>query len=97
MLQNDTHPEMIRAIIHGLTQWRTGANLSRQSYTDWFDEAIAQQSTLGWRNFFEGMIATKWQEAQKEYLLWIRSRKLSKWWATAMVRKLWQTAWDMGA
>lgn len=95
MLQNDTHPEMARAILHGLRAWTSGRYLRYQSTVDWVNQLVAQQSKIGWGNFFEGMISTHWREAQCQYLTQIGSRKSSKRWATAIIRKLWQIAWDL--
>jgi hypothetical protein len=96
MLQHDTHPDMAQAIIQGLRHWRSGGSESNfPSSSDWIRELVDQQTKLGWRNFFEGMIATNWQVAQQSYLNRIGSRKSSRRWATAIIRKLWQIAWDM--
>jgi hypothetical protein len=95
MLQHDTHPDMAHEIIKGLRNWRSGKSSDSQQTTDWITELVNQQTKLGWRNFFEGMIATNWQVAQQVYLSRIGSRKSSKRWATSIIRKLWQIAWDM--
>jgi hypothetical protein len=95
MLQHDTHPVMADAIVNGLDTWRTDSTLSPISANEWINDVVAQQTKLGWRNFFEGMLSSDWQIAQQSYLSQIGSRRSSKRWVTSIIKKLWQIAWDI--
>jgi hypothetical protein len=95
MLQHDTHPEVARVIIEGLRAWRSDKESIKYSTVEWVNELVMQQNQMGWRNFFEGMLSTNWQLAQNAYFQQIGSRKSSKRWATAIIRKMWQIAWDL--
>jgi hypothetical protein len=64
---------MANAIINGLQMWQSDASCLLISATDWVNDLVDHQSKLGWRNFFEGMIESKWQIAQQVYLSWIGS------------------------
>jgi hypothetical protein len=56
--------------------------------------AIAKQDTLGWDSFLEGTIATEWQSVQATYYLFLQSSKTTLRWASALIRKTWEVAWD---
>jgi hypothetical protein len=86
---------MADAIVNGLDTWRSNSTLSPISANEWINNVIAQQTKLGWRNFFEGMLSSDWQIAQQSYLSHIGSRRSSKRWVTSIIKKLWQIAWDI--
>jgi hypothetical protein len=56
---------------------------------------IQKQKECGWVNFFEGLILREWQLAMQLHLRWMRSQKSSKRWVAALIRKMWQVAWDL--
>jgi hypothetical protein len=95
MTENHTHPEMVRVIVQCLNQWRFNNNSKPTTYIPWLQELIDKQTRCGWRNFFEGLILKDWREAMTLHLAKIRSTKSSKRWLTALIRKLWQVAWDL--
>jgi hypothetical protein len=49
----------------------------------------------GLARFFEGCIAKEWAGAQHAHFLWLGRRNTGKRWATSMVVKLWEIAWDL--
>jgi len=87
----NTQPGLRQEIITGLRRWQTG-----ETDTVEFTMAAAQeQSLLGWGMMLEGVISMKWHEMQATYWKVYKSRKSSKWWTTALIKKLLQIAWDM--
>jgi hypothetical protein len=50
---------------------------------------------MGWLAFFEGCIAIEWAGVQEVHYLWLGRRNTGKRWATSLVVKLWEVAWDM--
>ena len=42
----------------------------------------------------EGCISEQWARVQSDYLAWIGSRKSERRWAVALIKKLWEVAWD---
>jgi hypothetical protein len=57
--------------------------------------AIAHQNEVGWQAFMEGCPAPGWQDTQQQYYWFLLSRKTGIQWLSALIRKLWQIAWDM--
>jgi hypothetical protein len=96
LMANSSHPEMTRLIIEGLSRWRDGSDLDKVSTTiPWLHELIIKQTECGWRNFFEGMLITDWEKVLKLHFGRIRSAKSPRRWLSAIIRKLWQIAWDL--
>jgi hypothetical protein len=89
-----TDPEIIAQIIEGLNGWRWGNPIS-PSIQSSAQSAAIMQGEIGWQHFFEGRHATQWRELQHEYLQNIRSLRSSKRWSTAIIKKLWDIAWDL--
>ena len=58
-------------------------------------QAIAAQDRIGWLAFFEGCIAVKWAGVQEAHFLWLGRRNTGKQWATSLVVKLLEVAWDL--
>ena len=42
-----------------------------------------------------GCLSLEWARAQQEYYQWIGSRRTGKRWVIALIKKLWQIAWDL--
>jgi len=88
-----THPQLRQDIIAGLQQWHEdGSNAVAPS-----EEISARtaQDSIGWGIALEGCISTRWREEQDQYLKVFKSRKSSKRWTTALIKRLMTTAWDM--
>jgi hypothetical protein len=92
---HNTHPEMTRVIIESLNKWRTDNHTPVSSHIQWLQDLIDKQNACGWNNFFEGLLLNDWRAVMENYLSKTRSRKSSKRWITALIRKLWQVAWDL--
>jgi hypothetical protein len=63
--------------------------------SDKVQEALGIQDEIGWENFFEGCLVQDWEAAQDAYYKWCRSRKSGRRWATSLIQKLWDVAWDL--
>lgn len=92
---NNTHPEMSRAIIDNLNQWRNGDTPVVGTHIPWLQELLSKQNESGWHNFFEGLVVKEWKNAMLQYLARTQSKKSSKRWIIALICKLWQVAWDL--
>lgn len=90
----DTPPEMMHGIIRSLTAWRNGDTPPIPS-TPWIARPFIRQQHFGWRNFFEGIWDSSWRETQALFLKRRGSRRSPKRWASAVIRKLWDIAWDL--
>jgi hypothetical protein len=93
--QNQTHPEFAGTIIKHLNAWRTNGTRPVINGLAWAKPAFEAQTNMGWKNFFEGFLAVEWQEVQALHFARIGSKKSTKRWASALIRKLWQVAWDL--
>jgi hypothetical protein len=96
LISNSWHPEMSRLIIEGLSRWHDGSDLDKLTTTiPWLQDIITKQTECGWRNFFEGMLLIDWKMGLKLHFGRIRSAKSPRRWISALIRKLWQVAWDL--
>jgi hypothetical protein len=57
--------------------------------------AIADQDDIGWNSAFEGRWSTKWIDIQDRHFKNNHLRRSGLRWLTAVIRKLWTTAWDI--
>lgn len=95
MRRMKTAPPIIDAICKRLRQWRCNLPLEAIPTTlPRLREALELQDLIGWDHFLEGALVTHWQEAQASYLTRIGSRRTSLRWISALIRKLWDVAWD---
>lgn len=95
MTAQGTHPDVTTNIIKGLSGWQSGMPASLVSAAPWIQEALVRQEESGWRNFFEGFVVVDWRTAQNRYYAHIGSRRSSRRWVSALIRKMWQIAWDL--
>jgi hypothetical protein len=56
---------------------------------------VQKQDEIGWQSLLEGRPSLGWSEVQNRYYEWLGSRKSGLRWLTALIQKLWDTAWDM--
>mgnify|MGYP003460263465 FL=1 len=97
MKKHKTHPGIRAAVISHLKAWQTsspGPTTHGQAYYN-LSTAIANQNEVGWQAFIEGCPSHGWRESQQQYYEFLRSRKTGLRWLSALIRKLWQVAWDM--
>jgi hypothetical protein len=91
-----TANDIVYWIIQRLTEWRTSEPFSpAQSDMPGLLQAISAQDRIGWLAFFEGCIAIEWAGVQEAHFLWLGRRNTGKRWATSLIVKLWEVAWDL--
>jgi hypothetical protein len=90
-----TAPNIIRAICLGLDSWNKEQPMPSTNFSQHLQAAINQQERIGWRNLLEGFPANKWSALQAEYYLRLRSRRSSRRWLAALVKKLAEITWQM--
>jgi hypothetical protein len=94
LLASNTHPEMVRSIVDGLNSWRLG-NSTGSTHIPWLQAIIDKQNKCGWQNFFEGLLLKDWRTEMNRHLSKLKTGKSSRRWAVALIRKMWQVAWDL--
>lgn len=94
----DTMPELQKSIITLLETWRRADPIRPASFpATWGIRAAIQDQhdTLGWDNFVHGRWSPKWERPQRRHYQEQQSRRTSRRWAAAIIKKLFLTAWDM--
>jgi len=90
-----TAPELARAILSSLDAWRLNTSPPIPSTNLWGEhDAVLLQHTLGWHNFAFGRWHTQWALAQSNYLKSQGSKLSPRRWTSALIKKLYLTAWD---
>jgi hypothetical protein len=89
-----TDPSIAKVIIEGLNGWRKG---EEKIYNSRFsgEQAADLQSGIGWKHFFEGRLHTQWRLVQEQYFHLLAIRRSGKRWSGAIIKKLWDIAWDL--
>lgn len=95
MLEVKTDPELKDALIAHLRHWKQPSQLlTPTTLPPYLQELLQEQENIGWHNFLEGFVSIGWAEIQARYYIGIRSRRSSRQWVTALVKKVWLVAWD---
>ena len=95
-LKQSTSQPIRLAIMAHLDAYREDEEVRRDD--DWGHDVVSastQQSHIGDNAFMEGFMATGWEKAQEKHLSKIESKRNPSRWVTALIRKLWNVAWDM--
>ena len=96
LTSHDTESDLAAAICKGLRAWYNNEPLpTSQSTFPGLADAVDNQNKIGWQALLEGCPAKGWEESQQMYFSWIGSRRTGKRWLSAVIRKLWDVAWDM--
>jgi len=88
-----THPQLRQDLISGLQKWHDDQPITRAVIEG--TQAGTAQDDIGWGVVMEGCLSVRWREEQDIYWKAIKSRKSSKRWTTALIKRLMLTAWDM--
>ena len=91
-----TCPDIIKIILSGMSRWRRGLEVpSPQNLEfDGVSKHFESQQQIGWRPFMGGCISIEWARVQGDYYKWIGLKKTGRRWAVALIKKLWEVAWD---
>ena len=95
MIEVKTDPELRELILDQLRQWKqTSAAPTTSLLPPSLQDLLEEQQTIGWNKFLEGFLSTGWAEIQARYYIGIRSRRCSRRWVSALVKKVWLVSWD---
>ena len=97
------NPVLLDILIHGLDSWlRSQPEPTTAAYPTASRSLLQEQSTLGWRQLFNGRCSARWGILQDRYLLHhfetIPDQLGSIKWTTLMIATTWQsvrTLWDL--
>ena len=90
-------PDLPEAIQDMLTRWREG-RIPREAEHNWTDDTkklIDLQEQVGWELMLEGCISKGWEEIVQMYITSTKKNMTTERWISALIRKLWEVAWDM--
>ncbi len=89
-----TDPDIQHCILSYLRSWRYNTEPNIQNHF-LLTRVLGSQNTIGWTRFLEGWISHEWTKAQQAYYTSIKSLRTGKRWAIALIKKLWDIAWDL--
>jgi hypothetical protein len=92
--QLKTDPTLQHIITLYLHSWWSGETTSYEAPRAFY-ELLQEQQQIGWDRFFEGWWSEKWASIQQQYYNLGKSTRTGRRWATAIVTKLWNIAWDL--
>jgi hypothetical protein len=96
MQSQQTCPDILRIISARMSAWAYGTRSYPQRSTHpRIQEALQDQDEIGWTNFLEGCVASEWTSVQDQYYKSISSRKSGRQWTIALIKKLFDVAWDL--
>jgi hypothetical protein len=93
---HETQPDIRRELINGMKAWSVGT-VRRTFYNTptQIQEVLLHQDAIGWTNLLEGCMDVGWTETQASYYKMIGSRRSGLRWTVAVIKKLWDVAWDL--
>jgi hypothetical protein len=95
LVDQQTAPDLCHAICLSLLDWHAGVVGLPVTYSFLGVQAtLDAQASIGWQPFLEGCLSPLWQSVQHSYYEWMGSRKSGRRWVSALIRKLWEVAWD---
>ena len=96
LYRQHTDPELISTLINGLRTWHSGSPPQCYSTNPILRQAFSAQTSIGWENALRGFLSHHWRATQALYrqsLLHDRHFATNRW-ISALIRALWNTAWD---
>lgn len=94
LVKLETDPTITFVIMSYLRSWRTGEGIV-YDVPIYFQQLLHDQQLVGWGRFFEGWLVKDWSILQQRYYSITRSRRTGRRWTIAILKKLWDTAWDL--
>jgi hypothetical protein len=93
-----TAPTIVKAIVSRLRQWRKyGDQLPPITSSDLWGsrQAVLEQDKIGWYSFLLGRISRRWSDSQQRYLTSLHKKNTGRRWASSLIQKALDVAWDM--
>jgi len=95
--KNKAAPGLMEALITGISHWRDGTaeHAPLRYWPSDLRTAYESQTAQGWGGVLFGFTSTAWERFQSSHFKAIRSRRSSRRWVAALIRKLWDVSWDL--
>ena len=80
-----------------MRSWRDGRTITKLYFPSTYgiQNAIEDQTKIGWNNFSLGRWSIKWQLVQQKYIKQINSKRSSLRWITSIINKFMNVVWDI--
>ena len=92
-------PGLMETIVEGIAQWRrqprTRRSRWRHARSSPLMDAAREQQDIGWGAMLMGLQSRRWERIQGEHFRNQGSLRSGRRWVTELIKKLWNTAWDM--
>ena len=88
---------MAQVIVQYLNAWHHNQQytLPLANIPPILQDAITDQSSIGWTSFIEGFWSKHWRRYQQQHLAQIRSKRSALLWISKLQRKIWHIAWEL--
>ena len=90
----NTDLEVGAAVTAGIEAWQAGTICS-QTFSPNVQRVFQEQTRIGWNNLMVGLLASGWSKLQQSHYDSIITYRTGDTWARALVRRIWQIAWDL--
>jgi hypothetical protein len=90
-----TRPQLQDLLISGIHTWMNGRTISAKNYPRLYSKLIHDQNQIGWRQVFNGRLATEWEALQSDYYKEIKNsnkHRSGKIWTRTIIQTIW-TQW----
>jgi hypothetical protein len=92
-------PGLMETIVEGIADWRRRPSSQRSRWkharSPALFEAAREQQDIGWGAMLMGLQSRRWELIQGEHFRNQGSLRSGRRWVTELIKKLWNTAWDM--
>jgi hypothetical protein len=96
MQNNDNNPDVASTICSRLMSWRAHQPPGDLEFVNGeLRQMLELQGRLGWEAAFTGCWAQGWAKEQDDWHHFEQSSFAGKQWLAAIIKKLWDAAWDM--
>jgi hypothetical protein len=94
LCQWDTDPIILHVLMLYLRSWQSREGVSYVPPRE-LEEMVRVQHRIGWNKFFEWWFSMLWAENQQRFYQINKSNRNGKQWICALIKKFWDTAWDL--
>lgn len=96
MEDNNASPAIQSSVINHLRTWQSQTNFIFVDNSNLLaEQAIEEQTSIGWNNFLCGFISNQWRELQQQHLTESGSRKSAILWISRFQRRIWEIPWSL--
>ena len=89
-------PNLTPDLLHNISLWRKGhLSLPPPNTTTMVDTTLKKKNNIKCLQSITGLLVNEWEEKNNFYLQSLRAKVTGQIWVSSLIRKLWDTAWEM--